>query len=43
MPFPALQKEIYRVLKVKECHKIPLIVLSTQVTEIISFNFVAYY
>jgi hypothetical protein len=43
MPFPALWKEIYRVIKVTECHKISLIVLSTQVTEIISFNVVVYY
>ena len=33
----------YGVLKVTKCHKISEIVLSTQVTEIISFNFVVYY
>ena len=43
MPFPALQKEIYRVLKVTKCRKISQIVLSTRVTEIISIDFVVYY
>ena len=43
MPFPALQKAIYRVLKVTKCRKISQIVLSTRVTEIISIDFVVYY
>jgi hypothetical protein len=43
MPFPALYKEIYRVLKVTQCYKISQIVLSTHITEIISINFVVYY
>jgi hypothetical protein len=43
MPFPALQKAIYRVLKVTKCRKISQIVLSTRVTEIISIDFGVYY
>jgi hypothetical protein len=42
MPFPALQKAIYRVLKVTKCRKISQIVLTTRVTEIISIDFVVY-
>jgi hypothetical protein len=43
MPFSALQKAIYRVLKVTKCRKISQIVLSTRVTEIISIDFVVYW
>jgi hypothetical protein len=43
MPFSALWKEIYRVLKVTKFHKISKNILSTCVTEIIPFNFVVYY
>ena len=42
MSLPALQKEIYRVLKVTKCHKISQIIVSTRETEIISINFVVY-